>query len=309
MEAQAGREYAKANEDPRPKWCRKSCPHGYRCTDPRGHGGEHHSNRCRDCLGLPARLSIDQAQTFEGALAATSEMTTTEEIQEAIITLTRHMNDLNRRLLMQAAEFGARMRRSKEAQRAILLKAEEARRVAKQRSEEMMKIHIGRIVAPGQCDLGKLISRIAAWEADVAEYEKKTANVLGDETKAAVLIEMSPGVLREHLYLNAKSLLSYEAVREEIMKYLQRMGAPCTSWSSIYSGTFREPRSTRRRQGEARRLQEGGGIFPRGICRSCGDHAGLSNWCLICKESAICEECTVCSECQKWYLDCGKDGK
>ena len=71
---------------------------------------------------------------------------------------------------------------------------------------------------------------------------------------------------------------------------------------------FRKPRFARRRHSKVGRLQEGGGMYPCGICRSCGDHAELSNWCLICKENAICEECRVCSECQKWYLDCGKDG-
>ena len=80
---------------------------------------------------------------------------------------------------------------------------------------------VSRIVAPGEAKMESLSNHIQTWEKEVLNYGTRTGKDIDDELKAGVLVEMAPKILKDHLYMNAKTLASYTLVRSEIFSYLE----------------------------------------------------------------------------------------
>ncbi|CAE8680452.1 unnamed protein product [Polarella glacialis] len=59
------------------------------------------------------------------------------------------------------------------------------------------------------------------WESDVSRYEAEFAKTIDEEDKRAVLLEVAPTALKQHLAQNSASLVSYVMLRQTIVGYLQ----------------------------------------------------------------------------------------
>ena len=84
---------------------------------------------------------------------------------------------------------------------------------------------MSRILNPGQSKMAEFSSDIEKWEDRVHQYEKRRNRPLDDDIKAAVMAEMAPDKLREHLYLNQGRYAAYPDVREAVMLYLEHRHA------------------------------------------------------------------------------------
>ncbi|CAE8676500.1 unnamed protein product [Polarella glacialis] len=59
------------------------------------------------------------------------------------------------------------------------------------------------------------------WESDVSRYEAEFAKTIDEEDKRAVLLEVAPTALKQHLAQNSASLVNYVILRQTIVGYLQ----------------------------------------------------------------------------------------
>ena len=62
---------------------------------------------------------------------------------------------------------------------------------------------------------------LAAWEDEVAKYERETSTSLSDDVKFAVMMNETHGHLQEHLRLNAASLTRYSEIKDVIVNYFK----------------------------------------------------------------------------------------
>ena len=94
----------------------------------------------------------------------------------------------------------------------------------------VMRLQYLRLVQPGVAkDTTQAAVMIQQWETAVREFEQRTRKTIDEELKIAVLTEMMPGDLRQHLQLNARSILTYAVARKEIAMYLETKNAPGTA--------------------------------------------------------------------------------
>ena len=82
---------------------------------------------------------------------------------------------------------------------------------------------LSRILNPGVSKLSELSAAIEQWEARVRVYTSRAGaeRSIPDDVRTGILIEMTPDVLKQHLYLNQNRLDDYDKVRSEIATYLE----------------------------------------------------------------------------------------
>ena len=80
---------------------------------------------------------------------------------------------------------------------------------------------MNKILNPGQQKIGDLLDAIESWKKWVHQYEIRNRTNLADDIKATVITEMCPTTLKDHLYLNAAKLTTYEATMAEITSFAE----------------------------------------------------------------------------------------
>ena len=66
-----------------------------------------------------------------------------------------------------------------------------------------------------------LLNNLESWEQEVREYEKRFGKTVDEDMRVAVLLEMIPGSLKEHIYINAEKYATYESVKEKVTTYIE----------------------------------------------------------------------------------------
>jgi hypothetical protein len=82
------------------------------------------------------------------------------------------------------------------------------------------------IVAPARAKLEHALAAILTWEELVLRYEKRRdsrglQNVISEDIKCSAVESLVPEEIERHLLLNASRLVSYAAVRAEVVTYIE----------------------------------------------------------------------------------------
>ena len=80
---------------------------------------------------------------------------------------------------------------------------------------------MSKILNPGSVTLKDLSDHIEMWEKDILTFEQRSGETVPDSFRAGIIQEMCPDKLKEHLLLNASRFLTYNAIRLEIINYLE----------------------------------------------------------------------------------------
>ena len=80
------------------------------------------------------------------------------------------------------------------------------------------------------------------WETDVGKYEAAYKKHLDDEDKRAVILEVAPQALKQHLSQNIGKLKSYDHLREQIVSHLQSKQVCHREAGNYYGAAKKEPK-------------------------------------------------------------------
>ena len=79
-----------------------------------------------------------------------------------------------------------------------------------------------RIAQPGKAKTVEQASgMLERWETEILEYQKKSTKIVDEDLKCAVIVEMMPQTLQTHLQMNARTLTTYDLLKQEVLMYLE----------------------------------------------------------------------------------------